>query len=284
VTRPSEISTRKDLKLETFWRIQKSHLVRNMLNTAAYFALSDLSIRIVGEKGSGKLHLARLIHQYSSRENFSFTHIDCSQPDPAEHEIMLFGSEDRDGRLTGDRPGLLDSPDEGTIYLDMLSALPAVTQTNLFRALEMMHFRRIGGTQDVHLSVRIITGHIQSRILEQTGWRAGSNLPAHVSPVCINIPPLRERREDIEPLVYLFLDEYSKEIKNNVTQITSEALDICRYYSWPGNVYELRNVIRHSALRCRNHILDPVHLPEYIRQDQGTGEINRLAETSRRYR
>jgi len=282
--RPSEISARKDLKLETFWRAQKSQLVRDMLNTAGHFALSDLGIRIVGEKGSGKLHLARLIHQYSSRERFSFTHIDCSGLAGSDAEIVLFGSDDPDGMGTGSGPGLLESADEGTIYLDVIPALPAVTQAKLIRALEMRHFRRHGGNQDIHLNVRVITGHTKRRGPEVPEPTTGPDMPARVSPVCINIPPLRERREDITPLIYLFLEEYSAENGKTVNQITSGAIEVCRYYSWPGNIYELSNVIRHSALRCEGPTLDAAHLPEYIRQEVDIRDIHRLAEAPDRHR
>jgi len=282
--RPSEISTLRDLRLEKFWRAQKSRPVRDMLNTAAYFALSDLGIRIVGEKGSGKLHLARLIHEYSSRGKFSFTHIDCSELPSGDPESVLFGMDDRDGMGNGNRAGLLESADVGTIYIDMIPSLPSAAQAKLNKAVEQRHFRRIGGSRDVHLTARVITGHTQRHGVEQDDWTVDSNFRARVGPVCINIPPLRERKDDIEPLIYLFLKEYSGENGKIVTHITSEALDICRYYSWPGNIYELRNVIRHSAIRCDLQVLDTTHLPEYVRQENTAGEVHRLAGVPTRVR
>ncbi len=282
--RPSEIATLKDLGLEKFWRAQKSQLVRDLLNTAAFFALSDLGIRIVGEKGSGKLHLARLIHEYSSRGKFSFTHIDCSELPPGDPEAVLFGSDDRDGMGEGQHPGLLESADVGTIYVDMIPDLPSATQAKLIRAVELRHFRRMGGSQDVHLTARVITGHTQRHGVVEDEWSLESGIRARVSPVCVNIPPLRERKDDIEPLIYLFLNEFSRENGKVVNQITSDALEICRYYSWPGNIYELRNVVRHSALRCDLRVLDTNHLPEYVMQDTPAGETHRPAGAPARIR
>jgi len=264
VDRPSEISTKTDLKLETFWRVQKSQLVRNLLSTASFFALSDLGIRIVGEEGSGKLQLARLIHSYSSRGGSSFTHVDCSAFGTADPDDALFGTEEHDGVASRITPGHLETMDEGTVYLDMISALPASTQARLIRTLEQRRFRRNGGNQDVHLNVRIITGRTLPGGARNSQAEPGADLPAAVSPVCINIPPLRERREDIEPLIFLFLQENAMKNQHSVTQITSEALELCRYYSWPGNIYELNNVINHSALRCQGDVLEAFQMPEYL--------------------
>lgn len=282
--RPSDISTIRDLGLEKFWRAQKSHLVRDMLSTAAYFALSDLEIRIVGEKGSGKLHLARLIHEYSSRAKFSFTHIDCSELPPGDPEEVLFGRDDRNGIGEGSRSGLLESADVGTIYLDMIPELPSAVQAKLVRAFELRQFRRMGGSQDIHLTARVITGHTQRRGMEPAEWSVDPTFTSRLNPVCVNIPPLRERKEDIEPLIVLFLAQNSEENGKIVTQITSNALDVCRNYSWPGNIYELRNVIRHSTLRCDVQILDTKHLPEYVRQGSPAVETRHLAGTPARNR
>ena len=265
--RPTEISKRTDLNLDAFWRAQGSVIVRNMLRTAGHFALSDLGVRIVGEKGSGKLPLARLIHQASSRGSFSFVHIDCAELMHRHPEKALLGAEHsgQDGHET--EPGLLETTDGGTIYLDAYPLLPGSIRDLLFKALDMKHFRRIGGTKDVRLNVRIINGITKSPGPAGAENDTETEMSMRISPVCINIPPLRERREDIKPLIYLFLEEYSQEMKKYVSGITSEALEVCRYYGWPGNIYELRNVIRHSALRCKGPALELDHLPEYIRHE-----------------
>ncbi len=278
--KPTDISRRTDLKLEAFWRAQGSVIIRNMLRTAGHFALSDLGVRIVGEKGSGKLPLARLIHQASSRGSFSFVHIDCAELMHRDPEKALLGTErsGRDGNET--EPGLLETTDGGTIYLDTYPLLPGSIRDLLFKALDMKHFRRIGGTKDVRMNVRIING-----ITKRPGPGGAENdtetdMSMRISPVCINIPPLRERREDIESLIYLFLAECSEEMKKYVNGITSEALEVCRYYGWPGNIYELRNVIRHSALRCKGPTLELDHLPEYIRHENRVRGMHRVKDLS----
>ncbi len=278
--KPSDISRRADRKLEAFWQAQRSVIVQNMLSTARHFALSDLGVRIVGEKGSGKLPLARFIHQASARAGRAFVHVDCAELTSHEPRKTLLGFEQDATAGNREERGLFDAMQGGTLYLDMFELLPPEIRVLLLKAVDMRQFRRIGGTNDIHLNVRIIGGITKGRELQTGAREPEPEIPERISPVCINIPPLRERRDDIEYLIYLFLAEYSEENKRNVNGITSEALQVCRYYSWPGNIYELRNVIRHSASRCSGSSLEPEHLPEYLRHEDDRAFVSRMKVVS----
>jgi DNA-binding NtrC family response regulator len=268
---PSGIKRRADRKLDAFWRAQGSVIVQGMLSTARHFALSDLGVKIVGEKGSGKMPLARLIHQASSRANREFVDVDCAELALREPRVTLLGSENDGGEGSRIQPGLLETARGGTLYFDMFQLLPPEIRGFLLKAVDIRQFRRIGGTNDIPLNVRIIAGMTKGPESASGAQGLESDVPWRFSPVCINIPPLRERRDDIESLIYLFLEEFSEEITKNVKGITAEALQVCRYYDWPGNIYELRNVIRHSASRCIGPRLNPEHLPEYLRHEHGGG-------------
>jgi DNA-binding NtrC family response regulator len=266
---PPGIKRRADRKLAAFWRAQGSDIVQNMLSTARHFALSDLGIKIVGEKGSGKMPLARFIHQASSRANREFVDIDCAELALREPRKTLLGSENDAADGIRIEPGLLETARGGTLYFDMFQLLPTDIRGLLLKALDMRQFRRIGGTNDISMDVRIIAGMTKGQESATGTQGSEGDVPGRFSPVCINIPPLRERRGDIESLIYLFLEEFYEEIRQNVKGITSEALQVCRYYDWPGNIHELRNVIRHSASRCIGSSLTPEQLPEYLRHEYG---------------
>lgn len=252
--------------LSSFWTAQGSHLVRNLLGTARHFAMSDLGVRIVGERGSGRLQLARLIHSWSSRAESGFHHVSCSGIPDGFHTASLFGAEGNGG-VDGGSLGVLEMARGGTVYLNDYYALPEEVRFRLWRAMEMKHLRRSGGSQDVTVDVRIIAGVTKYPSFPAEYQVPDSESARKIGPICINIPPLRERREDIESLIFLFLGEFFSQKGKNVTGITSKALEICRSYEWPGNIYELRTVIHHSAARCIGGELDVPQLPEFLCQE-----------------
>jgi DNA-binding NtrC family response regulator len=249
--------------LSSFWAAQGSTLVRDLLGTARHFAMSNLGVRIVGERGSGRLQMARLIHAWSSRADGGFHHVSCGGIDEHSDEGYLFGSEEEGGAV----PGILEKARGGTLYLDDYYGLPEEIRSRLWRAIELKHFRRLGGSQDVMVDIRVIAGVTKSPATPAEYQHPDSETALKIGPICINIPPLRERREDISSLIYLFLGEYYAIKSKTVTAITPRALDICRYYDWPGNIYELRTVVHHSAARCSGGEVDVQDLPEFLCQD-----------------
>lgn len=253
--------------LGAFWDAQPSGVIREMLRTAAQFALSDLGVRIVGEKGTGKWYLARLIHRESPRSGSLFLRVNCAHLSPDRAERSIFGAQQPEGPGLGPHAGVLESVRGGTLYLDFFDHLAVPVRERLFRALELRHFRRAGGSDDLTLDVRIITS--VGKLPAQAGPAAPGEegTVPRPGPVSINLPPLRERREDITPLIFLFLREFQEKTGKNVTQVTDKTLELCRNYAWPGNIYELRNVIRHSLALVGGGELTPGDLPEYIRSE-----------------
>jgi arginine utilization regulatory protein len=249
--------------LAAFWGAQKSVIVRNMLGTAEHFAMSDLGVRIVGERGSGKLQLARLIHGMSSRAEFSFRHVACTNIAPESADETLFGRDGADAG-TGALPGIIESSRGGTVYLDEYYALTDETRFRLRKVMELKHLRRTGGSTDVAVDIRLITGITKNPAYPAEYQNTDSEGARKISPICINIPPLRERKEDIDSLIYLFLGEFSQSSEKSVMGITPRALEYCRYYDWPGNIYELHTVIYQCAARSRGDNLDLPDLPEYL--------------------
>jgi DNA-binding NtrC family response regulator len=261
--------------LSSFWAAQGSPLVRNLLGTARHFAMSDLGVRIVGERGSGRLQLARLIHAWSSRADGGFHHVACAGIDERSDEAYLFGSEGEDGATQG----ILETARGGTLYLNDYYALREEFRSRLWRAIELKHFRRSGGSQDVMLDLRVIAGVTKYPATPAEYQHPDSETARKIGPICINIPPLRERREDIDSLIYLFLGEYYAKKSNTVTTITPRALELCRYYDWPGNIYELRTVVHHSAARCTEGELDVPDLPEFLRGEDTRRQANPARHT-----
>ncbi len=261
-----------DPALEAFWGAQESALVRNLLGTAGHVAMSDLGVRIVGERGSGKLQLARLIHAKSSRAEFGFHHLLCAKVARLSPEDTLFGREVHGEAASAGQsiPGILESSTGGTLYLDDYPALSSEMHFRLWRAMELKHLRRTGGSQEVSINVRVITGISKNPAYPGDPQMVESDTSRKISPICINIPPLRERKEDIQGLIYLFLGHFSEKNNMKVLGITSKGLECCRSYDWPGNIYELRNVIFHCAARTAGELMDFNDLPEYLRNNYST--------------
>lgn len=266
---PENSGEASDPALAAFWDAQESALVRSMLGTAGDVAMSDLGVRIVGERGSGKLQLARLIHSKSSRAEFGFHHVNCSTVAGISPEETLFGRELRGESSSADRPtpGVLESSAGGTVYLEDYPALSGEMHFRLWRTMELKHLRRMGGSQEVSINVRMITGISKNARLPGDPRAAESETSRKISPICINIPPLRERKEDLEGLIYLFIGHFSRKNNLKVLGVTSKVLDCCRSYDWPGNIYELRNVIFHCAARTAGELMDFQDLPEYLRNN-----------------
>lgn len=266
---PENAGEASDPALDAFWDAQESTLVRSMLGTAGHVAMSDLGVRIVGERGSGKLQLARLIHSKSSRAEFGFHHVICSKVEEGHTEATLFGREVQGESALADQsiPGVLELSSGGTVYLEDYPVLSEEMHFRLWRAMELKHLRRMGGSQEVNINVRMITGISKNAFHPGDPRSAESETSRKISPICINIPPLRERKEDLEGLIYLFIGHFSRKNDLKVLGVTSKVLECCRSYDWPGNIYELRNVIFHCAARTTGELMEFHDLPEFLRNN-----------------
>ncbi len=240
-------------------------LMGQILNTIARVAVSDLSVRIVGENGTGKQWLARVIHAMSSRADREFVPLDCSTIAAGQFHRHVFGTETAGAAGREVRPGVLESAIGGTVYFDKFSVLPLESWKELVVAFERQHFRRVGGVEDVYFNVRAIEG--LSVPVDESHLRTGAGgwSSVRLGQVGINLPPLRERRESIPYLVGGFITECNASGRSSIEGITPEALELCTLFDWPGNVRELRSAIESAALVCRKGWIDRDHVSPYLK-------------------
>ena len=227
-------------------------------------ATSNASVFIYGETGTGKELFSQSIHYASSRKNRPFLAQNCAAIPESLLEGILFGTEK--GGFTGavDRPGLFEQADGGTLLLDEISAMPYELQSKLLRVLQEDYVRRVGGTKDIPIDVRIIaTVNEPPAELIESG-RLRKDLYYRLGIVNVNIPPLRERKDDIPLLVEGFLKKHNKRFNKHVAMITDGAMKELADYDFPGNVRELENVIMGAiSVVDKEHVLTEKHLQPF---------------------
>ena len=242
--------------------IYKSTKMNVLINMANRIAVSRATVLIKGESGTGKELLARLIHNLSPRSAKLISVVNCSALPESLLESELFGHEK--GAFTGAtarRIGRFEEADGGTLFLDEIGDLSAPVQVKLLRFLQEREFQRVGGNQTMHSDVRIISAtnsDLESKVREGT-FR--EDLFYRLNVVVMDIPPLRERKEDVPLLIDHFLKRFAAENGRNVTGITSEARDLLLKYDYPGNVRELENIIERAVVISRNAVISIDDLP-----------------------
>ena len=218
-------------------------------------ATSDVPILLNGESGVGKELAAKFIHNKSDRKAHPFISIDCASISEGIFESELFGHER--GAFTGcvgRRHGLIESAENGTLFMDEIGEVPLALQGRLLRALETGYYRRLGGREDLHVDVRIIcaTHNNLRQMVEQRTFRA--DLYYRIAGISITIPPLRERRTDIAPLVKAMLEK-TRAANGSAGRISDEALQILQQYDYPGNIRELYNIIQKTVTISTNGLI-----------------------------
>ncbi len=235
------------------------------------------TVLLQGESGTGKDVVARAIHELSSRSAYQFVAINCAAIPETLLETELFGVEAgayTDARIS--REGYLLHADGGTLFFDEIGSMPLVLQAKLLRFLETRSFRRVGSNREIHVDLRVVSAtnvDLQSAVMHRT-FR--DDLYYRLKVITIVLPPLRERPEDIEPLVEHFLRLHSTDSANQL-RISPEALALLQSYQWPGNVRELRSAIQRGQILSDDNIILPKDLPEGIR-DASTSASQRLQE------
>jgi transcriptional regulator with GAF, ATPase, and Fis domain len=226
-----------------------SSALQNVLGLAAKVAPTDSTVLIAGETGTGKELIARAIHKRSKRCERSFVGVNCAAIPSSLIMSELFGHEK--GAFTGalqQRLGRFELADGGTLFLDEVGDLPLETQIALLRVLQEREFERVGGAEAVRCNVRVIaaTNRDLHSATESGSFRNDLFYRLNVFP--IDLPPLRERKEDIPILVNYFVDRYAKRAGKKIESIRKKSLEVLQEYSWPGNVRELQNVIERSLI------------------------------------
>jgi formate hydrogenlyase transcriptional activator len=231
--------------------VGSSEPLRRVLSQVAKVALTDSTVLILGETGTGKELIARAIHNRSKRSARAFIRVNCAAISPSLIASELFGHEK--GSFTGAlqrRLGRFESADGGTIFLDEVGDLPPETQVALLRVLQEREFERVGGSQTVSVDVRILaaTNSDLSAAVAEGTFRQDLFYRLNVFP--IRIPALRERVDDIPLLVGYLIDRYAQKAGKKIRNINKETLDLFQTYDWPGNIRELQNVIERAMILC----------------------------------
>jgi DNA-binding NtrC family response regulator len=243
--------------------IAESRQMKDVLRLVQRVAPSDTSVFITGESGTGKELVAQAIHRLSKRKNKAFIDLNCAALQDTLLESELFGHEA--GAFSGARArklGLFEIADGGTLFLDEIMEMPAQLQSKLLRALETRSFFRVGGVKKVDVDVRLIaaTNRDKDRAIAEGAFRA--DLMYRINSFEIEIRPLRERREDIEPLARHLLETIAGP---NVPDLAPQAIEALNAYDWSGNVRQLRNCLERAALLCDNGTITVRELsPEVI--------------------
>jgi len=230
-------------------------------------APQDVTVLIRGESGTGKELVARAVYQHSARHQSQFLAINCAAIPDALLESELFGHEK--GAFTGAdrrRVGKFEQCSGGTLFLDEIGDMSTLVQSKVLRVLQSQQFERVGGNHTISTDVRVIAA--TNRPLEQMveGGAFRSDLYYRLSGFTIQLAPLRERRDDLVPLLENYLALFGRELHKDVHGISSEAMEVLTNYSWPGNVRELQNVLKQTLLRSAGPVIIPDFLPERIRR------------------
>lgn len=224
-------------------------------------AATKTSVLISGESGTGKEFIAKAIHEQSDRRDQPFITVNCGGIPETLMESELFGHQR--GAFTGatqDKPGLFELAHKGTIFLDEIGELGLALQVKLLRAVQERVFKRVGGTRDISVDIRIISATNKTLEDEVIAGRFREDLFYRLNVIEIKVPPLRQRKADLKILAQYFLEKYAKEMNKDVTKISSYAIDLLKKYDFPGNVRELENLIERSVALSTTNIILPESL------------------------
>jgi formate hydrogenlyase transcriptional activator len=257
-TRNENIALREEFDHSLMFEeiVGSSQSLRKVLKTVDKGAATDSTVLILGETGTGKELIARVIHKRSPRSSRAFIRVNCAAIPSELIASELFGHEK--GAFTGAlerRIGRFEAADGGTLFLDDIGDLPAETQITLLRVLQEREFERIGSTKPVQVDVRVLaaTHRDLAADVDEGDFRRDLYYRLNVFPV--NVPPLRERLEDIRLLAEYLVERYAKKAGKKITTIDRSTLEMLQNYDWPGNVRELQNVIERAVILCETPVL-----------------------------
>jgi len=250
-------------------------------------APSDATVLVRGPSGTGKELVARAIHNNSPRRERPMVTINCAALQETLLESELFGHEK--GAFTGAlqaKPGLVEVAEGGTLFIDEIGEMATGLQAKLLRVLEDGHFRRVGGTQELHADVRVVAATNRSLEDEINQGRFREDLFYRLNVVAVDLPPLRERRQDIPELIEHFLS--TRQVGPTRVRVSPEAHEALVNYAWPGNVRELANVLERAQILAEDFVITPDDLPESITEgapetEKTGGNPDHLREVERKH-
>ncbi|HZV82772.1 MAG TPA: sigma-54 dependent transcriptional regulator, partial [Geobacteraceae bacterium] len=241
--------------------IGRSVALAKVLGSVELVAPTDATVLIVGETGTGKELVAKGIHQLSPRGNKSMVKVNCASLPPTLVESELFGREK--GAYTGAltrQAGRFEAADGTSIFLDEIAELSLELQAKLLRVLQEGQFERLGSTRTIQVNVRVIAATNRNLSEEVKQGRFREDLYYRLNVFQVEVPPLRERIEDIPLLAWAFVSEFGEKMGKKISRISKQDMAAMQTYSWPGNIRELRNIIEHAVIVCTGDLLH-IQLP-----------------------
>lgn len=252
--------------------VGKAKAMLDVFKSIGRVSAQNITVLIRGESGSGKELVARALVNHSDRRDKPFVAVNCAAIPDQLLESELFGHDK--GSFTGAekrRIGRFEQCDGGTIFLDEVGDMSSVTQGKVLRLLQEQKFERVGGNELITTDVRIIaaTNRPLEEMVRKNQFR--EDLLYRLNGITINLPPLRDRREDVPPLLQYFLLRAKSDMKRpELTGISPDALQLLVNYDWPGNVRQLQSVVRQSLLHTTGTVIGPTNLPDFVRNHDGT--------------
>lgn len=262
---------RQELRQEYWFMglLGKSPAMQKLYGQIRSAALSEAPVIICGESGTGKNLVASAIHKLSRRKDGPFLTMNCASLNDHLLESELFGH--KKGSFTGavsDRMGRFEAASSGSIFLDEIGDMPLLMQVKLLGVIEDKVVERVGDHRPIPVNIRLISatnknleGLMPTMFREDLYYRVGS--------IFINVPPLRNRIEDIPVIAFHYMKKISIVNNKDIRRISPQAIDAIKNYSWPGNVRQLINTLEHSAVTCRGDTIELADLPDYVLSDKG---------------
>jgi DNA-binding NtrC family response regulator len=245
--------------------IGNSPEMRRVYQTIEQAAPTQANVLIWGESGTGKELVAQTIHQLSPRAQLPFVPINCAAIPETLLESEIFGHEK--GAFTGAtdrREGCFELADRGTLFLDEIAEMTPATQVKLLRVLQERKFRRLGGRNEQSVDVRVIAATNVNPAEAVKSGKLREDLYYRLNVFAMELPPLRQRKEDLSLLMQAFLSEFNERNNKNVAAVDPAVMRIFEQYNWPGNVRELRNVIERAVILAHGEFVEPKHLPPLV--------------------
>ena len=259
--------------------VGQSKAIRDVLEMIQRLAQAGATTLLVqGESGTGKDLVSRALHYQSPRRDHPFFALNCAAIPETLIETELFGYEK--GAFTDAKTlkkGVFEMADGGTVFLDEISEMNLNLQSKFLRVLEDQTFRRVGGVKDISVNVQVVASTNQDLEVAVREGKFREDLFYRLSVIPIQIPPLRERKEDIPLLVEHFIQRYNTQFRKKVEQISSDGMKLMMSYSWPGNIRELKNAIERAMILADKDRIDVAHLPIRIADSSTTSSIPRTS-------
>lgn len=267
------VSLRRELKDRYGFEniVGHSAAMEQVFSLTSKVAATDSTVLLQGESGTGKELVAKALHYNSKRQHRAFVAINCSALPENLLESELFGH--KKGAFTGaiaDKMGLFEEAHQGTLFLDEVNSMAPTLQTKLLRVLQEKEIRRVGDTKTIPVDVRVVAASNEDLQKKTNSGGFREDLYYRLAVIPIEMPPLRQRMEDIPLLVNYFLHKHAKSMGRDVCTITDEAIKHLNAYKWPGNVRELENALERACTLCDNNAVEVRDLPPHILRMNGS--------------